>query len=157
MWVRDFLASFSYPKHSSSPLTKVRNGFKSFLSLHSLLVLTQWSVYVFFTLPLQLFMYGVEIFPLHSHHARLTSVFHSLVCHSCFMPLCPCYCECKMTMYGATYHSYLQRLSGDQFLFQLMHHNFNLLTKSLYMFRAPTCPSSGGQTIHTPSTDFKCF
>ena len=34
--------------------------------------------------------------------------------------------------------------------FQLMHHNFTLLTKSLYMFRAPTCPSSGGQTIHTP-------
>ena len=27
---------------------------------------------------------------------------------------------------------------------------FTLLTKSLYMFRAPTCPSSGGQTIHTP-------
>jgi len=40
--------------------------------------------------------------------------------------------------------------SNDQFLFQLMHHNFTLLTKSLYMFRAPTCPSSGGQTIHTP-------
>ena len=38
----------------------------------------------------------------------------------------------------------------DQFWFQLMHHNFTLLTKSLYMFRAPTCPSSGGQTIHTP-------
>ena len=38
--------------------------------------------------------------------------------------------------------------SNDQFLFQLMHHNFPLLTKSLYMFRAPTCPSSGGQTIH---------
>ena len=37
----------------------------------------------------------------------------------------------------------------DQFWFQLMHHNFTLLTKSLYMFRAPTCPSSGGQTIHT--------
>ena len=32
--------------------------------------------------------------------------------------------------------------SNDQFLFQLMHHNFTLLTKSLYMFRAPTCPSS---------------
>jgi len=31
-----------------------------------------------------------------------------------------------------------------------MHLNFTLLTKSLYMFRAPTCPSSGGQTIHTP-------
>ena len=40
--------------------------------------------------------------------------------------------------------------SNDQFLFQLMHHNITLLTKSLYMFRAPTCPSSGGQTIHTP-------
>ena len=40
--------------------------------------------------------------------------------------------------------------SNDQFWFQLMHHNFILLTKSLYMFRAPTCPSSGGQTIHTP-------
>ena len=40
--------------------------------------------------------------------------------------------------------------SNDQFLFQLMHHNFTLLTKFLYMFRAPTCPSSGGQTIHTP-------
>ena len=40
--------------------------------------------------------------------------------------------------------------SNAQFLFQLMHHNFTLLTKSLYMFRAPTCPSSGGQTIHTP-------
>ena len=39
--------------------------------------------------------------------------------------------------------------SDDQFWFQLMHHNFTLLTKSLYMFRAPTCPSSGGQTIHT--------
>ena len=39
---------------------------------------------------------------------------------------------------------------NDQFLFQLMHHNFTLLTKSLYMFRAPTCPSSGGQTIHAP-------
>ena len=31
-----------------------------------------------------------------------------------------------------------------------MHHNFTLLTKSLYMFRAPTCPSSGRQTIYTP-------
>ena len=40
--------------------------------------------------------------------------------------------------------------SNDQFWFQLMHHNFTLLTKSLYMFWAPTCPSSGGQTIHTP-------
>ena len=40
--------------------------------------------------------------------------------------------------------------SNDQFWFQLVHHNFTLLTKSLYMFRAPTCPSSGGQTIHTP-------
>ena len=40
--------------------------------------------------------------------------------------------------------------SNDQFWFQLMHHDFTLLTKSLYMFRAPTCPSSGGQTIHTP-------
>ena len=40
--------------------------------------------------------------------------------------------------------------NNDQFCFQLMHHNFTLLTKSLYMFRAPTCPSSGGQTIHTP-------
>ena len=40
--------------------------------------------------------------------------------------------------------------SNDQFWFQLMHHNFTLLTKSLYVFRAPTCPSSGGQTIHTP-------
>jgi len=40
--------------------------------------------------------------------------------------------------------------SNDQFWFQLMHHNFTLLTKSLYMFRAPTCPSSGGQTTHTP-------
>ena len=40
--------------------------------------------------------------------------------------------------------------SNDQFWFQLMHRNFTLLTKSLYMFRAPTCPSSGGQTIHTP-------
>ena len=40
--------------------------------------------------------------------------------------------------------------SNDQFLFQLMHHNITLLTKSLYMFGAPTCPSSGGQTIHTP-------
>ena len=38
----------------------------------------------------------------------------------------------------------------DQFWFQLMHHNFTLLTKSLYMFRSPTCPSSGAQTIHTP-------
>ena len=40
--------------------------------------------------------------------------------------------------------------SNDQFWFQLMHHNFTLLTKPLYMFRAPTCPSSGGQTINTP-------
>ena len=40
--------------------------------------------------------------------------------------------------------------SNDQFWFQLMHHNFTLLTKSLYMFRAPACPSSGGQTKHTP-------
>ena len=39
--------------------------------------------------------------------------------------------------------------SNDQFWFQLMNHNFILLTKSLYMFRAPTCPSSGGLTIHT--------
>ena len=38
--------------------------------------------------------------------------------------------------------------SNDQFWFQLMHHNFTLLTKSLYMFRAPTCPSSGGQAIY---------
>ena len=38
----------------------------------------------------------------------------------------------------------------DQFWFQLMHHNFTLLTKSIYMFRATTCPSSGGQTIYTP-------
>ena len=37
--------------------------------------------------------------------------------------------------------------SNDQFRFQFMHHNFTLLTKSLYMFRAPMCPSSGGQTI----------
>ena len=40
--------------------------------------------------------------------------------------------------------------SNYQFWFQLMHHNFSLLTKSLYMFRALTCPSSGGQTIYTP-------
>ena len=40
--------------------------------------------------------------------------------------------------------------SNDQFWFQIMHHNFTLLTKSLYMFRAPMCPSSGGQTIYTP-------
>ena len=40
--------------------------------------------------------------------------------------------------------------SNDQFWFQHMHHNFTLLTKSLYMFRAPTCPSSGGQTIYIP-------
>ena len=38
----------------------------------------------------------------------------------------------------------------DNFRLQLMHHNFTLLTKSLYIFRAPTCPSSGGQTIYTP-------
>ena len=46
--------------------------------------------------------------------------------------------------------NFKQSVSHHQFLFQLMHHNFTLLTKSLYMFRAPTCPSSGGQTIHTP-------
>ena len=40
--------------------------------------------------------------------------------------------------------------SNDQFWFQHMHHNFTLFTKSFYMFRAPTCQSSGGQTIHTP-------
>ena len=45
---------------------------------------------------------------------------------------------------------WLKVTTHDQFLFQLMHHNFTLLTNSLYMFRAPTCPSSGGQTIHTP-------
>ena len=44
--------------------------------------------------------------------------------------------------------SYIDR--NDQFWFQLMHHNFTLLTKSLYMFRAHTCPSSGGKNIHTP-------
>ena len=42
------------------------------------------------------------------------------------------------------------RCSVDQFWFQLMHHNFTLLTKSLYMFRAPTFPSSGG---HKPTND----
>ena len=31
-----------------------------------------------------------------------------------------------------------------------MHLNFTLLTKSLYMFRAPTFPSSGG---HKPTND----
>jgi hypothetical protein len=38
----------------------------------------------------------------------------------------------------------------DQIWFQLMHHNFTLLTNSLYMFQAPMCPSSGGHTIYTP-------
>ena len=47
-------------------------------------------------------------------------------------------------------------LQIDQFQFQLMHHNFTLLTKSLYMFRAPTCPSSGGQTIYTTQL-VKCY
>ena len=53
---------------------------------------------------------------------------------------------------GKTYFDVLLTVhySNDQFFFQIMHHNFTLLTKSLYMFRAPTCPSSGGQTIHTP-------
>jgi len=41
-------------------------------------------------------------------------------------------------------------VNTDQIWFQLMHHNFTLLTKSLYMFWAPTCPSSGRQTIYTP-------
>jgi hypothetical protein len=45
-WGRDLPASFPYPKHSSSPLTNVRNGFKSFLSLHILLLFTQWRFYI---------------------------------------------------------------------------------------------------------------
>ena len=28
----------------------------------------------------------------------------------------------------------VEQATNDQFLFQLMHHNFTLLTKSLYMF-----------------------
>ena len=48
------------------------------------------------------------------------------------------------------YHGRNRTTKLDQFWFQFMHHNFTLLTKSLYMFRAPTCPSSGGQTIYTP-------
>ena len=62
-WGRDLGASFPYPKHSSSPLTNVTNGFKSFLSLHILLLFTQWTVYIFSPLPLQLFKYGARIFP----------------------------------------------------------------------------------------------
>jgi hypothetical protein len=54
---------FPYLKHSSSPLTNVRNGFKSFLSPHILLLFTQWRVYIFLTLPLQLFIYGARDFP----------------------------------------------------------------------------------------------
>ena len=66
--------------------------------------------------------------------------------------------------YGIIVHKYVRRYdvveyfdvlltvhySNDQFWLQPMHHNFTLLTKSLYMFRAPTCPSSGGRTIRTP-------
>jgi len=115
LWGRDFPASFTYPKHPSSPLTKVRNDFKSFVSLHLLLLFKQWRVYVFFILPLQLLMYGVEIFPLLSHHSTLTSVFHSLVRHYCFMPLIMSVLLWVKNdwKYGATYHSYHQRLSGE--------------------------------------------
>ena len=35
------------------------------------------------------------------------------------------------------------------FRFQLIHYNFISLTRLLYMFRAPMCPSSGGSTIHS--------
>ena len=60
---RDLGAYFPYPKHSSSPLTNVRNGFKSFLSLLTFLLFTQWRVYIFSTLPLQLFVHGARDFP----------------------------------------------------------------------------------------------
>ena len=48
---RDLGASFQFPKHSSSPLTDVTNGCKSFLSLHILLLFTQWRVFTFFYPP----------------------------------------------------------------------------------------------------------
>ena len=61
-----------------------------------------------------------------------------------YIPPCVCVCVCVFYVL-LTVHC-----SNDQFWFQLMHHNLTLLTTSLYMFRAPTCPSSGGQTIYTP-------
>ena len=80
----DLGASFQYPKHSSSPLTNVRNGFKSFLSLHIFLLFPQWRVYIFSTPPLQLFMYGARDFPA-SFPSRYSHKSHSLVRHYSFM------------------------------------------------------------------------
>jgi len=42
LWGKDFPASFPYSKTSTSPHTEVRNDFKSFVSLHLLLLFTQW-------------------------------------------------------------------------------------------------------------------
>ena len=44
--------------------------------------------------------------------------------------------------HAARWVSIADLLCIHQFWFQLMHHNFTLLTKSLYMFRAPTCTPS---------------
>ena len=116
LWVRDFPACFPYPKLSSCPLTKVRNDFKSFVSLHLLLLFTQWRVYVFFTLPLQLFRYGVRefpaIFPSRYAHKRLSFtsaplLFHAVDC------VCVTVSQKNYWKCGATCHSYHQRLSGE--------------------------------------------
>ena len=62
-----------------------------------------------------IYVWGVEIFPLLSHHATLTSAFHSLVRHYCFIPLIVSVLLWVKNdwKYGATYHSYHQRLSGE--------------------------------------------
>ena len=67
-------------------------------------------------------------------------------------PLCPStLCCCVKATWNNNFDVLLTvHYSNDQFWFQLIHHNFTLLTKSLYMFRAPTC----GVCIVCPPEDW---
>jgi len=82
---------------------------------------------------------------------------HFIVRYRMFIGCCYCGCCLQFLHYTSANVAtvvvvlqYFENMSSDQFWFQLLHHNFTWLTKSLYMFRAPTCPSSGGLTIYTP-------
>ena len=79
--------------------SRIRNGFKSFVWLHLLLLFTQWRVYVFFTLHLQLFMYGGRdfpaTFPSRYAHTRLSFASAPLLLHAVY---CVCVTVSKKWM-----------------------------------------------------------
>ena len=141
-------AHTAYCTMGTGPFSGLKSGRGVTLNTHPLLVLRSWksraiSLPTLWVTPRPV-TGTLYIFPMHipACHKLTTSNFPAspnLTCvnkhnDSCFDVL-------------LTVH-----YSNDQFWFQHMHRNFTLLTKSLYMFRAPTCPSSGGQTIYIHTT-----